>query len=287
MEISFSSLGIRNIQSWKWQRGPFQGDIEETRTHRGPGDWWGCQGRDNCQEIGLKVKLASSSLSLHDLRAHHHLFMYSYCPTMSTPCKVFLDLPVCIQRAAAKIVVLADGLDHIIPPFTPPWQLPFPAPIAQRSSSPSQPLIIPLCSALSPMQQSSLPIPTSPFTLSALPHTCQQRPGSVCEAPAPPRSSAVSPQPQPQRRARELPLCPPRAGHGTGRDRPVLAGAEGQHRGKRPRDGPGNVWSEHQGKSLRWKSCPGQRCSHRPGCSAIVGVRQRGTQVIGDPGSAG
>lgn len=122
----------------------------------------------------MEVKLASSSLSLHDLRAHHHLFMDSYCPTMSTPCKVFLDLLVCIQRAAAKIVVLANGLDHIIPPFSPPWHPPFSAPIAECSSSISQPLIIHLSSTpSSPMQQKpcSLPIPTSPFMLPwSVPH---------------------------------------------------------------------------------------------------------------------
>lgn len=90
----------------------------------------------------MEVKLASSSLSLHDLKAHHPLFMDSYCPTLSTPCKLFLDLLVCIQRAAAEIVMLGNGLDHIIPP----WPPPFPAPIAERSSSLCQPLIIHLSS---------------------------------------------------------------------------------------------------------------------------------------------
>lgn len=113
--MSFTPQGIRNIQRWSGQPGPSQGDIKQTWTHRGPGDQLGCQGRDDCREIGLKVKLASSSLSVCDLRAHHHLSRGSYLPTMSTPCKGFLDLLVCIQRAAAKIVVLADGLDHIIP----------------------------------------------------------------------------------------------------------------------------------------------------------------------------
>lgn len=137
LEISFTPQGIRNTQRWSGQPGPSQGDIKQTWTRRGPRDQLGCQGRDDCQEIGLKVKLASSSLSVCDLRAHHHLSMDSNFPTMSTPCKGFLDLPVCIRRAAAKIVVLADGLDHIIPPHAPPWHPLFSAPVVDCSSSPS------------------------------------------------------------------------------------------------------------------------------------------------------
>lgn len=170
--------------------GPSQGDIKQRQTHRGPGDQLGCQGRDDCQEIGLKVKLASSSLSVCDLRAHHHLSMDSYFPTMSTPCKGFLDLPVCIQRAAAKIVVLAGGLDHIIPPRAPPWHPLFSAPAADGSSSLSQPFIIHLSSTHQlpcnggPLHPSS---PTSPFMLSpALLHTWEKEPLSICKATAPP-----------------------------------------------------------------------------------------------------
>jgi len=106
--------------------------------------------------------------------------MDSYLPTMSTPCKCFLDLLVCIQRGAAKIVVLADGLDHIIPPHTPPWHLLFFAPIVDCSFSPSQPFIIHVSSTHHlPCTRGQLrcPFPTSPFMLSpALLHTWEKTP---------------------------------------------------------------------------------------------------------------
>lgn len=165
MEISFIPQGIRDIQRWSWQPGPSRADIEQTWTHRGPGDQLGCQRRDDCQEIGLKVKLASSSPSVRDLRAHHHLSMDSYfSQPMSTPCKGFLDLLVCIQRAAAKIVVLAHGLDHIISPHAPPWHPLSSAPTVDCSSSLSRPFIIHLRPS-SPTQQrpSSSPISNKPL----------------------------------------------------------------------------------------------------------------------------
>lgn len=173
LEISFTPQGIRNIQRQSGQPGLSQGDIKQTWTHRSPRGQLGCLGRDDCQEIGLKVKLASSSLSVRDLRAHHHhLSMDSYFPTTSTPCKGFLDLLVCIQRAAAKIIVLANGLDHIIPPHTPPWQPLLSAPVVDGSSSPSQPFI----THLSPTRHLPChrgrvhhPLPTSPFTLCPTP----------------------------------------------------------------------------------------------------------------------
>lgn len=145
-----------------------QAHPRETSSRHGPTgaletSWGTREEVDDCQEIGLKVKLASSSLSVRDLRAHHHLSMDSYFPTMSTPCKGFLDVLVCIQRAAVEIVVLANGLDHIIPPHAPPWHLLSSAPIADCSSSLSKPFII--LHPSSPVQQrpSLLPISNKPL----------------------------------------------------------------------------------------------------------------------------
>ncbi|XP_074700054.1 uncharacterized protein LOC141931602 [Strix aluco] len=112
--------------------------------------------------------------------------MDSYFPTTSTPCTAFLDLLVCIQRAAVKIVVLANGLDHIIPPRAPPWHPLFSAPFVDSSSSLSQPFIIHLSSTHHlPCNRGCLrrPFPTSPFMLSPAPlHTWEKQPLSICKA---------------------------------------------------------------------------------------------------------
>lgn len=172
-----------------------QAHPRETSSRHGPTgaletSWGAREEVDDCQEIGLKVKLASSSLSVRDLRARHHLSMDSYFPTMSTPCKGFLDVLVCIQRAAVEIVVLANGLDHIIPPHAPPWHLLSSAPIADCSSSLSKPFIIHLSSTHHlPCNRGRLrrPFPTSPFMLSpALLRTWEKQPLSICEATASP-----------------------------------------------------------------------------------------------------